>query len=160
EAAPAVIRSRTCGWRCSALSWCCRPSRQGIGPAAAAFKPTALGAFDARPLDLAQRRLECLAQGHAQLFAGMAADALMADDNRALARHPDFDLDAVDLRLLCIALGGFEHHAAARHALAMLGKLGNLFAHALFDRLTFLESVKMHLDRSVHGISCLLRSDT
>ena len=83
------------------------------------------------PLDLAQRRLEGIAQRRGQLFAGVAADPLMTDHNGPLAGTPTSDLDAVDFWFERRALGGLEHDAAARHALEMLLQFGNLFAYPL-----------------------------
>src|SRR5437870_2013311 len=55
-------------------------------------------------VDLAQRRLEGVAQCQPQFLRGVtAAGTLMADDDRAASRHADLDLDLEGLRPLRVA---------------------------------------------------------
>src|SRR5262245_49200407 len=123
------------------------------GPSPPAVELAALADLGGHAVHLAQGRLEGVADGKTQLLVGAAAGALVADHDRVLARHGDLDLDPVDLGLLRVALSGLDADAAARHAIEMLGQLGDLLAHALFDGVALLEPVEMNLDWRGHEIA-------
>ena len=80
--------------------------------AAAALELCALAHLGGLAVDLAQRRLEGVAQGQQQLLAGVAALALVADDDGLTARQADLNLDLEDLGLGRAAVRGFRSSSA------------------------------------------------
>jgi hypothetical protein len=91
-----------------------------------------------------------IADGEREFLVGVAALALVADDNGPAARHSDLDLDLKDRGLLRRALRRLDANAATGHAHELPGELGDFLAHALLDGVTFLNAVKMNLDRCIH----------
>src|SRR5262245_42203668 len=95
-------------------SWLALVVAVALRPAPAALQLATLTDLSRHVVDLAQRRLERIAQRQAQLLGGVAAFALMADDDRAAARHTDLDFDLVHFRPLRIAMRCLHHHSAVR----------------------------------------------